>query len=679
MDEKRLAKTAWDKPTARPVRRVLNLWLRNWPIQRRVVARAELKRQSVILVRTDPHRGQWVAAASPRALREGVVVGMPVSEARSLLRRCHRSPAGSADFHVLPHEPDQDLAALRRLALALDAFSPVVGLEPTDPPEGLMLEVAGLGPLFLRGCSSAAGCALDESGVPRGERELARALLEQLRELGFHARVAIADTPGMAWAAVRHLATSDPEQPVLVPVGDRRAAAGLPVAALRLPDDCLDTLYQLGISRIDRLQSLPRADVAVRLGEIVPRRLDQLFGAAAEPIEAVRRPDEFRAKQFLEYPISDQDSLQVVLEQLVRQVCADLSTSGQGALEWSVQLYRAQHRQPLQFCVRLFQPTDCADQVLALLQMQMEQAWQRSDRRRPGPMRTGTRPRPDRPGPVRENSNLANSRRGDDGRPGEEQGRAKRSGRLRTVRLSDGGRLEVVEVSVSVTACVVMAESQRELFDENPRQDDRELAHLVNRLACRLGRVHVTTPVVRRGAQPEQAFRFVPLLDRPRRRSSSGDALAGMPVLARPLQLFSPPLWLQPEPPTSEPPLPGEVGRDRASGDSSVRPVRKSDAGGSHPVDPFADWNREDHPPALLRRVRRSDDRSGANRSASRGALVPDVMRIVRDWGPERIETGWWRGPTTRRDYWRVETETHQQFWVFRDLRTGRWYLHGTF
>ena len=48
-------------------------------------------------------------------------------------------------------------------------------------------------------------------------------------------------------------------------------------------------------------------------------------------------------------------------------------------------------------------------------------------------------------------------------------------------------------------------------------------------------------------------------------------------------------------------------------------------------------------------------------------------------WGPERIETGWWRGPTIRRDYWRIETTNGYWFWVYRDLRTQIWYLHGEF
>jgi protein ImuB len=53
--------------------------------------------------------------------------------------------------------------------------------------------------------------------------------------------------------------------------------------------------------------------------------------------------------------------------------------------------------------------------------------------------------------------------------------------------------------------------------------------------------------------------------------------------------------------------------------------------------------------------------------------------RVVRHWGPERIETGWWRGASVRRDYYRVETTTGQRFWLFRQLGDCRWHLHGEF
>jgi len=53
--------------------------------------------------------------------------------------------------------------------------------------------------------------------------------------------------------------------------------------------------------------------------------------------------------------------------------------------------------------------------------------------------------------------------------------------------------------------------------------------------------------------------------------------------------------------------------------------------------------------------------------------------QVARCWGPERIETGWWRGSPVRRDYYRVETTGGRRFWLFRRLDDGHWFLHGAF
>ena len=48
--------------------------------------------------------------------------------------------------------------------------------------------------------------------------------------------------------------------------------------------------------------------------------------------------------------------------------------------------------------------------------------------------------------------------------------------------------------------------------------------------------------------------------------------------------------------------------------------------------------------------------------------------------GPERIESGWWDGGDTRRDYYVVQTREGQRAWAF--LVPGSddgWMLHGWF
>jgi len=47
--------------------------------------------------------------------------------------------------------------------------------------------------------------------------------------------------------------------------------------------------------------------------------------------------------------------------------------------------------------------------------------------------------------------------------------------------------------------------------------------------------------------------------------------------------------------------------------------------------------------------------------------------------GPERIETGWWDGRDIRRDYYVAGHRAGMCFWIFRDCRNARWYLHGMF
>jgi protein ImuB len=81
-------------------------------------------------------------------------------------------------------------------------------------------------------------------------------------------------------------------------------------------------------------------------------------------------------------------------------------------------------------------------------------------------------------------------------------------------------------------------------------------------------------------------------------------------------------------------------------------------------------------------------------------ALLPDHPPVWFTWrgvrrrvrradGPERIRNEWWKHEaemTTVRDYFRVEDETGERFWLFRsgdgehsDSGSQRWFLHGVF
>jgi protein ImuB len=56
-----------------------------------------------------------------------------------------------------------------------------------------------------------------------------------------------------------------------------------------------------------------------------------------------------------------------------------------------------------------------------------------------------------------------------------------------------------------------------------------------------------------------------------------------------------------------------------------------------------------------------------------RGIAAPQELLA----GPERIESGWWDGADIARDYYLVRGTAGAQWWVYRDLRSGAWHLHG--
>lgn len=162
---------------------------------------------------------------------------------------------------------------------------------------------------------------------------------------------------------------------------------------------------------------------------------------------------------------------------------------------------------------------------------------------------------------------------------------------------------------------------QRELFTGDAH-DARELGELLDRLATRLGTDAVARPQLLSEHQPEQAFRYASVVNE-KSAATSGVAAGPTTILAlRPLRLLRRPLMIAV---------------------TSLAP---------------------DGPPITLR-------------------MSGTAHVVAYCSGPERIETGWWRGPHIRRDYYRVTTDAGRHCWIYRDRRRENgeacWYLHGWF
>ncbi|MCQ4633959.1 DNA polymerase Y family protein [Shinella sp. CPCC 100929] len=259
----------------------------------------------VVIARRGSKR--WISAADPTALKLGLRVGMAASKAQAMI----------ADLLMVDAAPSEDAAALERLALwALRQYSPVVAVDGAD---GLVIDTEGAD--HLRG----------------GEALLVSGLVNMLRGRGLTARAAVADTWGAAHALARLLAA----ETTVVPAGDvTKAVIDLPIVALRLPAEIVQGLRVLGIDTVGQLSAMPRAPLTLRFGSEPARRLDQMFGRIAEPIEPIRTPELVEvAKNFAE-PIGAPETIAKYVRRLVGQLSARLAEDGLGARRCDLFIHR---------------------------------------------------------------------------------------------------------------------------------------------------------------------------------------------------------------------------------------------------------------------------------------------------------------------------------------------------
>ncbi|MBK1659499.1 hypothetical protein CKO45_14755 [Paracraurococcus ruber] len=189
-------------PLAEP-RRIAALHLPLLPIERRRLTGA-----AAIWAPEGSRR--VLVAVSAEAAAAGLRPGQALADAQAIL----------PEVALHPHAPEADAAWLRRLGHWAHCVTPLPAL---DPPDGLLLDVAGVA--HLHGTEDA----------------LRRALAARFARAGLTARIAIAGTA----AAAAGLARAGVE--IVVPPGEEAVAiAPLPLAALRLPDGTIAALHRLG-------------------------------------------------------------------------------------------------------------------------------------------------------------------------------------------------------------------------------------------------------------------------------------------------------------------------------------------------------------------------------------------------------------------------------------------------
>lgn len=261
-----------------------------------------------------------ITALNDEAARLGLRAGMALADARAMYPQLVAIDADDA----------ADATTLDRIADWCDRYTPLIGL---DPPDGLFLDISGCAHLF------------------GGEDNLRRDLIRRLAAQGFHARAAIADTPGCAWAVARYATTSsvhsreggnpDSVSPLARGRAEKREAlVHLPLAALRIDPQIASPLAQAGLKTIGDVIDLPRAPLAARFGQAFVRRIDQALGREDEPIVPRLPVPSFLAEQRFAEPVGREEDVLGTIVHLAQELARAMERHGKGARRLQVALFR---------------------------------------------------------------------------------------------------------------------------------------------------------------------------------------------------------------------------------------------------------------------------------------------------------------------------------------------------
>jgi protein ImuB len=270
--------------------------------------RSELKEVPFVLAAPVKNR-VVITASSLLAEKQGAFTGMAVADAR----------AAVPELVIVDDTPGKAARLLRLLGLWCIRYSPIVAV---DLPDGLILDISGCDHLW------------------GGERGYLKEIVLKLRNAGFDARAAIADTPGAAWAVSRFARVS----PIVPPGMQAQALAGLPPPALRLDTVILERLQKLGFRSIGPLLSMPASVLRRRFGQELLVRLDQALGRSDETLVPLTPSVPYVERLPSMEPIRTAPGIEIAIEKLLSALCLRLQAEGKGLRKAVLKCYRIDGR-----------------------------------------------------------------------------------------------------------------------------------------------------------------------------------------------------------------------------------------------------------------------------------------------------------------------------------------------
>jgi protein ImuB len=319
-------------------RRILSLWFPYLAAEHALRSSPDVSNAPFVII-AERHNSLQIHSVSQAAAAKGLSVGQSLSDAHVLC----------PNLMTAPHNPMVETAVLNALARWAMKFTPWI---TQTTPDALLLDITGCAHLF------------------GGEETLAQTLVNECSDFRLTAKFGLADTAGAAWALARFAGANigsdrsgdaiaqearatrsraakrrnwerggtapqhHTKTPLaaIAPVGETTALLrGLPPSSLQITPEQTLKLSRLGLRSIGDLLDLPRAALARRFGADLLARLDQVTGAAPEPVSPAGQPLHFATRLSFPDPIGTEDDIIAAIDRLLPPLCDKLRTSGNGA------------------------------------------------------------------------------------------------------------------------------------------------------------------------------------------------------------------------------------------------------------------------------------------------------------------------------------------------------------
>lgn len=276
------------------MQRFVTIWFPYFKTDCIILRNKNLSGRSFVLT-TNDHGRKRITAASPEAVKQGVQTGMVAADAHAI----------SQNLEVLDDDEDAAHKVLNRLGHWCIRYTPSVML---DAPGGLILNASG--------CTHLWG----------SEENYIKDLQKRLQDFGFHVRLAIADTIGVAWAITRFTKAQ-----LIVPPGETMSALlPLPPSSLRLDPYTSEQLEKLGLRQIKSFIGMPRTSLQRRFGEDCIKKINFALGHEPEIHPLIFPPEPYQERLSCLEPIVTRTGIEIALQKLLDTMCTRLRKEGKG-------------------------------------------------------------------------------------------------------------------------------------------------------------------------------------------------------------------------------------------------------------------------------------------------------------------------------------------------------------